>query len=222
MQGIKKTFGKEAVSARGLTKGLLKGLINAAIGEDLDGTKVAPLKMWREAWREVACFLTCLRFSDMNRGTRAAVYFEGNMVRIVFKSRKNDPYNKGHTVFLFQNDTRYCPVRLTKLYFARLPRAPDTYVLGDLSGKNGPATYGACRKLQIALLIMLDFDPEPYGLHSARVGGMEYLEEGKISVADMNFVVGWAEGSVMGSHYARASMAKYLAVARRLALKPTE
>jgi hypothetical protein len=36
MQGIKKEFGKEITQAEGMTKGLLKGLVNVAIGQDLE------------------------------------------------------------------------------------------------------------------------------------------------------------------------------------------
>jgi hypothetical protein len=160
----------------------------------------------------------------MNRVRREDVTLEGNMVKIVFRTRKNDPYNRGHTVYMFQNDTRYCPLRLTRMYLARLPRVSEAYILPDLSVKGAfarAATFGACRKIQKILLEMLDYDPEPYGLHSARVGGMEYLEDGKISKEDMAFVVGWSEGSIQPEHYARAAMAKFLAVARRLALKPS-
>jgi hypothetical protein len=221
MQGIKKEFGKESTQAEGLTKGLLKGIINVAIGSDLDGVKAAPLQLWREAWRELVCFMGVARFSDLNRVRRKDVTLDGNLVQIKFNTRKNDQYHKTHTAFLMRTGGRYCPYKITQMYLSLLPLDPDTYMLPDCSVKFKylrPASYSACRRIQKSLLRQLDYDPAPYGLHSARVGGMKYLEDGKLSDADMNFVGGWVEGSSMASHYAKTAMAKYLGAARKLSL----
>jgi hypothetical protein len=94
-------------------------------------------------------------------------------------------------------------------------------MLPDLSVKfkfTCPASYDACRRIQKSLLCMLDYDPAPYGLHSARVGGLKYLEDSQMSGADMNIVGGWVPGSTMASHYAKTAMAKYIRAASKLSL----
>jgi hypothetical protein len=222
MQGIKRVCGKPVVQARGFTKGDVKGIISLAIGSHLDGGPKASLTMWREAWRELVCFLGVARFSDLSRVQRKDVSIKGNTVKIVFNTRKNDPTHRGHTIFLFENGTRYCPVRITKMYLSLLPLAPDVCMIPDLAASarfRKPASYAACRNQQKSLLWRLDVDPGPYGLHSARVGGAKYLQAAQMSVEDRNRVVGWAEGSTQPENYAAADMAKFLVAARSLELK---
>jgi hypothetical protein len=143
------------------------------------------------------------------------------MVRIKFNTRKNDPYHKTHTAFLMRNNGRYCPYKITQMYLSLLPQDPSTFMLPDLSAKfkfTRPASYDACRRIHKSLLRMLDYAPAPYGLHSARVGGLKYLEDSQMSDADMNIDGGWVPGSTMASHYAKTAMAKYIRAASKRSL----
>jgi hypothetical protein len=221
MEGIKKETGKPSVQAEGLSKACLKGLINVAIGKHLDGKGKASMVMWREAWRELACFSAIARFSDINRLKRKDVFIEGEAIRLVFNVRKNDQHHKTHTAFLMPNGTRYCPVKITKLYLDLLPQDPEGFMIPDLSLKSAytkVATYSACRRLQKSLLRKLGLDPGPFGLHSARVGAMKYMENADISVPDMAYIAGYAEGSDQPTHYAKTAMGKFLKAARKLTL----
>jgi hypothetical protein len=150
---------------------------------------------------------------------RKDVFVEGNTVRIVFNVRKNDPYHKTHTAFLIANGTRYCPVKITKMYLDLLPQNPECYMVPDLSMKAAftkITTFAACRRLQKVLMRKLGVNPEPFGLHSARVGAMKYLENAEISDPDMAYIVGWASGSKMPKHYAKTAMVKFLKAAQKL------
>jgi hypothetical protein len=222
LQGIKRLCGKPPVAARAMHKCLVKGLVHRAIGRDIDsfGRERASLTMWREAWRELICFLSLSRFSDLNRVKRKDVLIEGDKVAINFLTRKNDQTHVGHTVYLCRAPgSRYCPVRLTQLYLARLPKDPDTPMLPDLSQKwlfARPATYGACRTQQKRLLRRLGLDPEPYGLHSARVGGCECLDGADVDEDDMIILAGWAAGSKMPTHYTKAAKRKWSRHATKL------
>jgi hypothetical protein len=222
IQGIKRKCGKPPVAARAMHKCLVKGLVHRAIGRDIDtfGQDKATLTMWREAWRELICFLSLSRFSDLQRVKRKNVLITENRVQIDFLTRKNDQAHVGHTVFLQRAPgSRYCPVKLTKLYFARLPRDPEGSVLPDLSQKwmfARPATYGACRTQQKKLLRRMGLDPEPYGLHSARVGGCECLEGGDVDKEDMIILAGWAAGSKMPTHYCKKAQRKWRKHAAKL------
>jgi hypothetical protein len=219
MEGIKKECGKPSIQAEGLSKACLKGMINVAIGKHLDGKGKASLVMWREAWRELVCFSAVARFSDINRLRKKDVFVEGNTVRIVFNVRKNDPYHKTHTAFLIANETRYCPVKITKMYLDLLPQNQECFMIPDLSLKSAftkVATFAACRRLQKSLMRSLGVNPEPFGLHSARVGAMKYLENGDMSDPDMAYIAGWALGSKMPKHYAKTAMLKFLKAAKKL------
>eukprot|EP00094_Tigriopus_californicus_P012744 TCALIF_12319-PA protein Name:"Protein of unknown function" AED:0.42 eAED:0.42 QI:0/0/0/0.5/1/1/2/0/194 len=72
MQGYRRSLGRPATQAKGLTKELLQGFIHQAIGLDIDsnGRKRATLVMWREAWREPTCLLTLARFADLQHVMR--------------------------------------------------------------------------------------------------------------------------------------------------------
>jgi hypothetical protein len=221
MEGNKKEFGKPSVQAEGLSKACLKGMVNVAIGKHLNGKGKASLVMWREAWREMVCFTAIARFSDVNRLRRKDISEDGDTVKIVFNVRKNVQYHKTQTAFLIANETRYCPVKLTKMYLDLLPHDQEGFMIPDLSVRfahTKAASYSACRRLQKSLLRKLGLDPGPFGLHLARVGAMKYLENAEISDPDMRYIVGWAEGSTQPSHYAKTAMGKYLKVARKLKL----
>jgi hypothetical protein len=90
MKGIQRKCGKPPVSARAMSKGLVKGIVHRAIGRDIDsqGRERASLTMWREAWRELICFLSLSRFSDLQRVSRKHVLVEKNSVAITFLTRK--------------------------------------------------------------------------------------------------------------------------------------
>jgi hypothetical protein len=47
---------------------------------------------------------------------------------------------------------------------------------------------------------------------------MKYMENAEISVPDMAYIAGYAEGSEQPAHYAKTAMAKYLKAARKLTL----
>jgi hypothetical protein len=80
-------------------------------------------------------------------------------------------------------------------------------MLPDLNHRERPASYSACRIQQKKMLVRLDIDPEPYGLHSARVGAAKYLETElkRLSTVheDMAKMVGWVAGSSQPGHYAK-------------------
>ena len=64
----------------------------------------------------------------------------------------------------------------------------------------------------------MGLDPAPYGLHSARVGGAQYLENGRFSGDDLGIVGGWGPNSVMPARYAREALGKRVRAAKILCL----
>ena len=222
VQGIQRVLGRPAVQARPITKGILKGLIHKSIGKDLDsnGRVSASLVNWREAWRELASYLTLSRFSDLQRVRRQDVTldYEKRVVAIAFKARKNDQQHSGHVGYMYESKNRYCPFRLTERYLALLPSDPLGFLLFNTRSDNVAASFNACRSQQKRLLSLLGVDPGPFGLHSGRVGGAMALEDAQFGSDLIGVVGGWALNSAMPAKYARKDMAKRRRAAKILNL----
>jgi hypothetical protein len=62
----------------------------------------------------------------------------------------------------------------------------------------------------------MGLDPEPYGLHSAQVGGCECLDMKDVDHDDMEILAGWAAGSRMPAHYCKKAMRKWSRHASKL------
>ena len=212
VQGIQRVLGRPAVQARPITKGTLKGLIHKAIGKDLDsnGRVPASLVNWREAWRELASYLTLSRFSDLQRVRKEDITlnYESKIVAIAFKTRKNDQHHSGHVGYMYATNNRYCPFRLTERYLAMLPASQSGFMLFNTRTDGAPATFNACRSQQKRLLSLIGLDPRPFGLHSGRVGGAMALEDAQFGSDLIGIVGGWALGSAMPAKYAKKAMAK--------------
>ncbi|TRY61832.1 hypothetical protein TCAL_13324 [Tigriopus californicus] len=222
MQGYRRRLGRPATQAKGLTKALLQGFINQAIGLDIDsnGRKRATLVMWREAWRELTCFLTLARFADLQHVTRRDISVDHlrHVIVIQFWSRKNDQLHVGHWAIMHGTSTRYCPVRLTSRYLAMLPKDPNAFMLPDMRPNKShiKVTYAACRRQQKWIMQRIGTDPSPYGLHSARVGGTTYLKGARISESDIGSLGGLAPGSSQPDRYSKSDVEKWKQAASAL------
>ena len=96
---------------------------------------------------------------------------------------KTDVYREGNYVYISSSGTRYCPVSVLGKYMklagmdanSNLPLFPPlvfhksnaSYTLRD-----GKITYTSCREILRNTLKQLGFDPDDYGLHSFRSGGI--------------------------------------------------
>ena len=174
VQGIQRVLGKPAVQAKPITKGILKGLIHKSIGKDLDsnGSVAASVVNWREAWRELASYLTLSRFSDLQRVRREDVTlnYESKVVSIAFKTRKNDQQHSGHVGYMYATNNRYCPFRLTERYLAMLPASQSGFLLFNTRSDGAPRHL---QRVPEPAEAPADPDrprPSSVRLHSGRVG----------------------------------------------------
>lgn len=85
----------------------------------------APLELWRTAWRANIQYYSACRFSEINALTRSEVQFREQPVphlTLYIKKSKTDQNSEGLTKYVYavSSEPLLCPIRLTKLYFARL------------------------------------------------------------------------------------------------------
>ena len=67
------------------------------------------------------------------------------------------------------------------------------------------ATDNSCRNAFYESLKQLGIDSGPFGLHSAKIGGVVHLRNSGVSWRSINDYVGWAKDSVMPERYAKAA-----------------
>ena len=70
------------------------------------------------------------------------------------------------------------------------------------------ATDNSCRLAFNDALKKLGINSAPFGLHSAKIGGVVHLRNSGISWRSINDYVGWSKDSVMPERYAKAACNK--------------
>ena len=123
----------------------------------------------------------------------------------------------GHTVKILPSESPWCFVKLSEIYFGKLNALSSRRSLpvipkiirrksGTLSVFPGvKATDNSCRNAFYDALEKLGIDSKPYGLHSAKIGGVVHLRNAGISWRSINDFVGWAKDSAMPERYAKSA-----------------
>ena len=121
-------------------------------------------------------------------------------------------------------------VKVTKEYFRKLKKEGSkdgSPVLPrmDKQGKRGfkiyhsvPASYASCRLAFLGVLAKVGVNPEGYGLHSGKVGGVVALREAGLSWRSLADYVGWAPRSAMPERYAKGACKRKPPCSKALAL----
>ena len=82
---------------------------------------------------------------------------------------------------------------------------------------DSPATYGSCREPFKEALRRLGVNPEGYGLHSGKVGGVIALRDGGATWRSLSNFVGWSPNSVMPERYAKGACKRVSELEMKLA-----
>ena len=96
---------------------------------------------------------------------------------------KTDVYREGNYVYISASESQYCPVSVLRKYMnlagihdnSNLPlfrplvfhKSNSSYTLRD-----GKMSYSSCREILRDSLKQLGYNPDDYGLHSLRSGGI--------------------------------------------------
>jgi hypothetical protein len=220
LKSIKRLTGTPAKQAEPTTMAILVELIDKNLGFAMakrPGANDPHLTVWRNVWFEVTAFATLARFSDLQHVTRQDVLVTKESVTILFDTRKNDQGHLGHRATMYAIGGRYCPVRLTRRYLARLPDHPDTPLLPawgsskSAAGHSSSAAlpvigYEAMRAAQIRIFDAAGLPGKLFGLHSGRVGGSYALFDMKWKWEEIGEYGGWTPGSRAPQNYCRQAL----------------
>ena len=128
-------------------------------------------------------FAGFFRYDELCSIVPKHIEFHSDYIRIFVPRSKTDVYREGNFVFISASRSKYCPVGVLQRYLdlsgidlcSSLPlfrplvfhRSSSSYTLR--SGKN---SYTTCRDILRDTLSQLGLNPNDYGLHSLRSGGI--------------------------------------------------
>ena len=150
---------------------------------DIHNKKDANLKNLRIAALGSSAFAGCFRYDELCNIVPKHIEFHSDYIRIFVPRSKTDVYREGNFVFISASRSKYCPVGVLQRYLdlsgidlcSSLPlfrplvfhRSSSSYTL-----RSGKISYTTCRDILRDTLSQLGLNPNDYGLHSLRSGGI--------------------------------------------------
>ena len=132
----------------------------------------------------VVAFAGLVRFNDLVRLRRSDLRFNSDHLRIVIRSSKTDPYQKGQEVFVSRLPGQFCPVKILWDYLGHANQSSidhsDLFIFRRTVGKGSKASltskdehlsYSSARSSLKKSLKTIGIDPKYFGLHCFRIGG---------------------------------------------------
>ena len=150
---------------------------------DIHNKKDASLKNLRIAALCSLAFAGFFRYDELCNIVPKHIEFHSDYIRIFVPRSKTDVYREGNFVFISASRSKYCPVGVLQRYLdlsgidlcSSLPlfrplvfhRSSSSYTL-----RSGKISYTTCRDILRDTLSQLGLNPNDYGLHSLRSGGI--------------------------------------------------
>ena len=150
---------------------------------DIHNKKDANLKNLRIAALCSLAFAGFFRYDELCNIVPKHIEFHSDYIRIFVPRSKTDVYREGNFVFISASRSKYCPVGVLQRYLdlsgidlcSSLPlfrplvfhRSSSSYTL-----RSGKISYTTCRDILRDTLSQLGLNPNDYGLHSLRSGGI--------------------------------------------------
>ena len=142
------------------------------------------------------------RFDCLHKVKISEVFMTDSFVRISISKSKTDQRRQGDRVlFNASLDSKFCPVKLLKLYLFRLKQngnGPLVYLFPVISLDrtvfiviDRPMTYYSTLKLFRKLLATLGYNPLNFGLHCFRAGRATDLANAGLSETDISILGRW-------------------------------
>lgn len=150
---------------------------------DIHNKKNASLKNLRIAALCTLAFAGFFHYDELCNIAPNRIEFHSDYIRIFVPRSKADVYREGNFVFISASRSKYCPVGVLQRYVdlsgidlsSPLPlyrplvfhRCSSTYTL-----RGGKISYTTFRDILRNILSQLGYNPNDYGLHSLRSGGI--------------------------------------------------
>lgn len=123
-------------------------------------------------------FAGCLRWDDLSKIRVDGLSIHRDYMAIFLDSRKNDQLREGSWVFVSRWKGSHCPVALVEQLLDQGKHKSDAHLFGRIRSAKGAQlvqgamSYSRARELIRSALSKIGEDPDKYGVHSLRSGGV--------------------------------------------------
>ena len=189
---------KPTKKAKPISVEILTSLIKKYISPYVDNVEYIQASAFRSIYRATIQYFSFCRFDCFNRLLARDVKDLGDCIELTFTSCKNDQFHKGSSCILVSNQSEFCPVKLTRLYFERFglklndssDNSPLNFNLVKSQGPTnnfitrgkGTVSYSAALKETRNLLQRNGFDTKGYSEKSPKVSGVTNMLENGASL----------------------------------------
>ena len=151
---------------------------------DVYNKEYSNLKDLRIATLCSLAFAGLLRYDDLCNIVRKHIEFHNDYIRIFLPRRKTDIYREGDYVYISASSLKYCPVGVLIIRYLNLPGIDNNSTLplfrpltfhpsnSSYTLRCGKISYTRCREILRDCLSKLGYNPNDYGLHCLRSGGI--------------------------------------------------
>ena len=180
IESAKRTKSKPVVKKKPFSPQIIRAILDSYNKED------ANLKDLRVAALCSLAFAGFFRYNELCNIVPNHIEFYSEYIKIFVPRSKTDVYREGNYVYISSSGTRYFPVSVLRKYMkfagmdanSNLPlfrplvfhKSNASYTL-----RNGKISYTSCREILENALKQLGSNPNDYGLHSLRSGGITFV-----------------------------------------------
>ena len=193
--GIEKAKARPPVQRKPWSKSLLRRLWESCLP-----WSTLSFRDLRNLTLQFTLFMGCLRFSDIInlRWDQVSISEEG--VELRCGKRKNDQALKRPLQVLLRNGRS---ISLSEVFLELRKRGKSGRVFPSRPNAPSCVSYQAAREDLKRCLRRLGIAEEGFGLHSGRVGGIQWLVDCGVPEEDIARLAGYAPGSSSVQYYAR-------------------
>ena len=177
IESAKRIKSKPVAKKKPFSSQIIKDILNAynKEGSNLKDIRIAALSS--------LAFAGFFRFNELCNIAPNHIEFHSQYIKIFVPRGKTDVYREGNYVYISASESQYCPVSVLRQYMnlagiqdnSNLPLfRPLVFHKSNSSytPRDGKMSYSSCREILRDSLKQLGYNPDDYGLHSLRSGGI--------------------------------------------------
>lgn len=201
VKGIERKFSAECKKRKPTTPQIVRSFIDLLNGDQCKWFGFSKsLEDWQVVAKTVVKFHCFARFEEVIELKRSSFRFLSNGdVEVKFCKGKNNQFHDAKVSVIAKYSDEggvYCPVNIVRKYFLVLGRPHQEAFFLPKICKNLPlfdvkASYSSCIKRFKLFLMMIGENPEGYGEHSDRTGGLSSAAASGCSVSDLQTQGRW-------------------------------